>query len=69
VCLGWRVYIPSLVSVLLDLGLVVTKLISFILNKVTVDGRSMFSMYVDYGFGVMSLVAYPPMSFTIVKVW
>jgi hypothetical protein len=35
------------------------ELISFSLDKVAVDGRSMISMYVDCGFNVVSLAAYP----------
>jgi hypothetical protein len=59
VCLGWRDYTLCIASVLSDLNLAMIELISFSLNKVAVDGHSMIFMYIDCGFDVLSLAAYP----------
>jgi hypothetical protein len=56
--------LKSLVSVRPDLGLAVTKLISFILDKVAADGCSMVSMYIDCGFNVSFLATYPGIGVT-----
>jgi hypothetical protein len=49
-CLGWRDYIPCIASVQPDLDLTTSELISFSLDKVTIVGRSMISMYDDCAF-------------------
>jgi hypothetical protein len=59
VCLGWRDYIKCIAYVPLDLDMAMTEFISFNLDKGAANGRSMLSMYVDCGFDVLSLVAYP----------
>jgi hypothetical protein len=64
VCLDWRDYIPCIASVRLDLDLAMIEFISFSLNNVAVDGRSMISIYVDYGFDVLSLATYPRVGVT-----
>jgi hypothetical protein len=59
VCLGWRDYIKCIAYMLLDLDMATTEFISFSLDKVAANGRSMFSMYVNCGFDVLSLATYP----------
>jgi hypothetical protein len=50
---------PYIASVRPDLDLATTEFIYFSLDKVVADGHSIISVYVNCGFDVLSLAAYP----------